>query len=953
MKREKKCSSRTMNSQRTTSHCWTSVFCSLFMSVATFSLSANSKKPEASPMPSTLCKFEENRGQIRDFTGILSSNVKFVHNTAHFGAFLFDWGLAYQFTKASRSIFNINRSRILFQATNDSIQYETFRVNMHFVDANEAPTITTEGKSSDFINYYNTGTLDVHRYEKITYHNLYPGIDWVVYSRDNQFKYDFIIHPGADPSAIKMRYEYQDTIYLDHQGNLCVNNSLGSIVEKAPVCYQGKREVSGNFSIDKNIVSFYIGNYDRTKELVIDPAVIWSSYYGSSNYDTAMWNTTDDSGYVYVAGITESMNSIAANGFQVTFGGTTDAFLTKFDRNGNRIWCTYYGGADGDYGIGCCTDRTGNVYLVGLTTSTANISASGHQISYGGGVRDGFLVKLNKNGLRLWATYYGGTGLDYINLCSTDAVGNLYACGAATSTSNIAFGGFSNALGGSLDAFLVKFDSTGVRLWATYYGGSGTDDGVACVTDPSGNIYMSGQSSSASNIASGGHQNTYGGAYDAFLVKFSSSGQRIWGTYYGGVANDKGFCETDLIGNVFLVGTTASTSNICSTGFQSSLAGGNDAFLAKFDANGNRIWSTYFGGAGYESVRGCSCDTLGNIFVTGNTTSSVNFSSGGWQNNFGGSTDAYIAKFDISGQRIWSSYFGSTDFDYGNCCDVDKWGSIYLVGETSSTLNISSNGFQNTYGGSTDGFVVRLCGSPPGPPPSIYGNPIVCSGTTNSYSISSFPGVSIYSWTVPSGWSGGSTSNTITLNTTASGVLQVSQNNGCGFGAPQTLAVFVSPTPTLSIEVAPEIICQGSNAVLTATGATTYTWSTGSQLNPIVINTGLTNSISVAGANSQGCLSDKSFTITVDECASIGQVGEQVDFSIYPNPSSGRLQVHSASAGAQFSIFDQMGRNVAEFHFDREDSVIVSDELPNGVYTCRLVVGTEAASTKVVVIRDP
>src|SRR5690606_36384411 len=129
---------------------------------------------------------------------------------------------------------------------------------------------------------------------------------------------------------------------------------------------------------------------------------------------------------------------------------------------------------------------------------------------YGGGFNDTYLVKVNSNGVRQWATYYGGSDQDYGTSCATDGSGNVYLTGYTASTTNIASGGHQNTHGGDVEAFLVKFNNAGIRQWATYYGGSNSDSFYSCATDGSGNVYLAGITASTTNIASGGHQNTYG-----------------------------------------------------------------------------------------------------------------------------------------------------------------------------------------------------------------------------------------------------------------------------------------------------------------------------------------------------------------------------------------------------------------------------------------------------------
>ena len=226
-----------------------------------------------------------------------------------------------------------------------------------------------------------------------------------------------------------------------------------------------------------------------------------------------------------MAGWTKSNNNIASGGHQNTLEGNRDAFLVKFNASGVRQWATYYGGSNEDYGYSCALDGAGNVYLAGVTLSTNNIAFGGHQGTLeGGNWGDTFLVKFNASGVRQWATYYGGTedewGAGGLS-CAVDGSDNVYMSGETQSTTNIAFGGHQNTLGANRAGFLVKFNASGIRQWATYYGGDEIDIASSCAVDGLGNVYLTGLTNSTTNIAAGGHQNIYGGGVqDAFLAKF-------------------------------------------------------------------------------------------------------------------------------------------------------------------------------------------------------------------------------------------------------------------------------------------------------------------------------------------------------------------------------------------------------------------------------------------------
>jgi hypothetical protein len=275
------------------------------------------------------------------------------------------------------------------------------------------------------------------------------------------------------------------------------------------------------------------------------------------------------------------------------------------------------------------------------------------------GSGDAFLVKFNSSGVKQWGTYFGGISADEGNSCTIDALGNIYMTGVTFSSSGIATAGaHQTANAGYTDAFLVKFNSSGVRQWGTYYGGVGPDDGFSCTTDASGNVYMTGQAQqqmAASGIATpGSHQSAYGGGYnDAFLVKFDSNGFRQWGTYYGGSLGDSGnSCTIDAFGNIYMTGWTQSSTGIATAGaVKIVISGPSDVYLVQFDLNGVRQSGTYYGGGDIDIASSCATDASGNIYITGHTQSNSGIATAGAHQTVDGGVgssynDAFLVKFN-------------------------------------------------------------------------------------------------------------------------------------------------------------------------------------------------------------------------------------------------------------------------------------------------------------------
>lgn len=683
-----------------------------------FATPANEKAANFSPISSS--GFEKNLGQVE---GKDRSVVNYFYKSGPLTIFLTKKGLAYQFEKWENKETETSKSH--------NLKRETYRMDVELLHAQLEGTIIEEEVLNDFSNYYKSGVLNAPSFKKITYKDVYPNIDWVIYltpalskgegeylspnlsKGKGDLKYDFVVHPGGNPELVKLKIKWAKNLEIDKEGNLNLINSLGKIVEAKPISYQGDLTVETSFKLNGDILSFQLENYNKNETLVIDPILQWATYYGGSGAETGGYTTIDGSGNVYLCGATASSATIASGGHQTSFGGVNDAFLVKFNSSGVRQWATYYGGSDDDRGTYCHVDKNNNVYLAGRTMSASSIASGGHQTTHGGDF-DAFVVKFNSSGTRQWATYYGGSNIEEHVTCATDTGLNVYLAGTTQSNNNIfATGGFQNTFGGFSDAFLVKFDASGTRQWGTFYGGTLLEEGGQCAVDKNGSVYLGGTTRSTTNISGGGFQNTKNTARDGFLVKFNPNGTRAWGSYYGGEQDDYGnsVCvDTQL--NVYLSGFTYSTSGISSGGFQNSFGGSNDAYLVKFNTAGSRLWGTYYGGTNGDYGPHCITDKFNNVYLSGYTLSTAGIAAAGLFNTSKGNIEGFIVKFNPSGTRFWASYYGGSNDDYLLSSVPDGFGNVYYSGQTLSSTQISSGGHQNTYGGAGDVFLVKMSEDP-------------------------------------------------------------------------------------------------------------------------------------------------------------------------------------------------------------------------------------------------
>ncbi|MBD0254179.1 MAG: IPT/TIG domain-containing protein, partial [Cytophagales bacterium] len=698
--------------------------------------------------------FTENKGQVADLAGKSRPDVLYALTSGTVRVFLTKKGMIYSFIQVDDGAggdrnFHLGGER-LSPSGNPAVR--TYQLEMHWAGAHAGVSVRAEEPTGETSNHYlphcPAGVSGAKSFGKIRYENIYPRIDLVFYFRDGQLKYDFIVKPGGRVEDIRLRYAGSRGIGLAPDGSAQIANPLGSLTEGKPFTYQLRngrmREVKARYRATGNTLGFRVDSaaYDRTRPLVIDPSLLWSTYYGDTSLDDGSTVVTAPDGSVYLAGHTQSTTGIAEPGHLNEASGGTDAFLVKFNPDGARAWATYYGGPDREEARGLAVDAAGNVYLAGTTWSKDNIAAGGHQPA-SGGTFDAFLVKFDAGGRRQWATFYGGEYGDAGNAVSTDAQGNVYLAGETYSPTGIAANGYQNSLGQdniftNKDAFLVKFNAAGVRQWGTYYGGayvldsdvfSNADAGYGVCTDAAGNVYLAGATRSPHGIALNGHQGVLGGynknypnhQLDAFVVKFDPAGRRQWATYYGGDEYDEAHAiRADADGNVYLAGQTYSPNAIATpAAHQPVLSGSSDGFLVKFNGQGVRQWGTYFGGAGDEAAMALSLYGNGYVYLAGSTGSSTGVYYQGYSPVPAG---VFLARFSTAGVRDYGTYFGGSSGQWvaRNSVAVDASHNVLLSGTTRSSTDVARGGFQRRYAGGGDVFLAKFTNAPI-PAPSISG----------------------------------------------------------------------------------------------------------------------------------------------------------------------------------------------------------------------------------------
>jgi hypothetical protein len=604
--------------------------------------------------------FIENKGQIKDQFGKSNNDVLFVWQQDDFQMLFTREGFSYELKSWENGEVKFHRIDVRFQNARAMVLVEPSDYNIgvdHYYISDDA------GNSIQIENVRSCNT--------IIYKEIYPGIDleFITQSigKDKKVKYNFVLQPGSSIDNIRLVYEGFDegeSAFLDTNGDLFLPTTLASIKENIPLSFERINGMQSEVSI------LFVKNDDGS--------------IGFRNPDGC---------------------SIFEHEFVI-------------DPSPTIGWSTYFGGVQIDIGWTTKLDGAGSVYVGGQTASTTLVATAGaHQgvFASAGGTYDGFIVKFDLNGVRLWGTYFGGSADDQISGMYCDGGANVYITGSTASNGMATVGSFQGARNGSSDVLLAKFNATGVRQWSTYFGGAGTDAAYEIVGDAGGNVYFGGQTGSSDVIGIvGSFLAVAPGATDGFFAKFSSAGSRIWSSFFGGTSFDsvEGIC-LDALGNLYITGNSVSAAGISTVGsHQPSLSGGSDAFLAKFTSAGAIIWGTYFGSTSTELAKSVSADVLGNVIIGGNTASNSGLiTPGQYQIVFGGGTsDGFLAQFNSAGTMSWCTYFGGSANDYISNVICDACNNIYFCGYTASTNGIAGAGASQALygGGSFDGFMGSL-----------------------------------------------------------------------------------------------------------------------------------------------------------------------------------------------------------------------------------------------------
>jgi gliding motility-associated-like protein len=578
------------------------------------------------------------------------------------------------------------RARHLGRIISADLKFHAYTID--FIGSNTSPIIVSNDMTKDYANFYigkdpASWASNVHHYKTITVGGLYNGIDAVYSGGSQSIKYNFIVKPTGDPSQIKIQYTGLKNIKLKN-GELYISTSVSESIEQKPFVFQvingDTIEIPSKFLLQKDIVSFkLLSDYDHSKELIIDPLLVFAASSGSTADNFGMTATYDSRGNLYTGGTAFNMGYPTTVGaYDVSFnntvaGGQTDVVITKYDSAGTFLkYSTYIGGNGAEIVTSLIVDKNDNLCLYGATGSTNFPTTvgcydgtfnSGSYISFvfnGTTFNNGtdiYVSKLNSNGNTLLAsTYIGGSendGVNYNNAITSytspygnvteyppdslqynygdqyrgeiqvDSLDNIYIYSSTKSSDFPTVNAFDNTLGGKQDAILVKFTPTLSGLaFSTFIGGSDNDAGYALALDDTLNIYITGGTRSSDfPVTAGSYKTTYGaGKCDGYLCKIKQNGSSIMhATYIGTNSYDQSyFVQLDDQQDVYIYGQSLGNMPVTAGVYSNP---NSKQFIQKLNPQlNNLLASTVFGNGNGNiniSPSAFSVDCAGNIYLSG------------------------------------------------------------------------------------------------------------------------------------------------------------------------------------------------------------------------------------------------------------------------------------------------------------------------------------------------
>jgi photosystem II stability/assembly factor-like uncharacterized protein len=476
--------------------------------------------------------------------------------------------------------------------------------------------------------------LGLSTYQRVSWPNVYPGIDVVYYGNQQQLEFDVVVKPGADPRAIRLKVAGGGKLSIDGSGALNLGESADGLRVALPQIYQEvkgiRKNIRGHYAIvSREEVAFRVDAWDRTRALVIDPTIVYSTLFGGG-LDTNSGNAiqVDAFGNILLAGVTHAADFPTVNAAQSSLAGIgSDAFVSKINPAGTAlIYSTYLGGSSDNVALALAVDSSSSAWVTGYTSSGDFPTLNAAQSAFGGGFNDAFVARLSSSGVLQLSTYLGGSNSDYGYGIAVDSSNNAYVTGFTDCPFPTTPGTIQPSFL-ALKAFVTKYSSAGVIVYSTLLGGNSGDVGYGIAVDSTGQAYVTGQSGSSvfAGTPPGGAQltNNSGGGQEAFVAKLNSTGTGLAHfTFFGAGGESARAIAVDASGSAYIAGQTYSAGLATAGAAQTTMTGVPDGFVAKLNADGNSFdYVTYLGGSRNETIDSLALDGSGNVYVAGYTDS--------------------------------------------------------------------------------------------------------------------------------------------------------------------------------------------------------------------------------------------------------------------------------------------------------------------------------------------
>lgn len=620
-----------------------------------------------------------------------------------------------------------------------------YAVRLQLENAASAPSVTGEdelvSRSNYLIGHTSEWRTEISNFGRVRYSDVYEGIDVAYYGNQRMLEYDFIVDAGADAGQVRVRFDGSESIRIDDNGELVIQlSSDGDEIRfRAPYSFQetetGRQTVESRYRINSDgSVGFDLGEYDSSRELIIDPILDYSTFLGGLGTETPRDIAVDTSGNVYVLGQTRSMDFPGLDVKTGSLKSTTDQdiFVTKLSSDGGTVlFSTFVGGTGSDYAGGLELGPAGNIYVSGSTwSSDAPTTAGAYQTTLNG-TGDGYLFLLNSTGDSLqYSTFFGGADGESGGGLFVDGAGVAYITGQTLSNDLPDVGSYDKSRTGQSDVYVAKINPAGTGagdlLYTTYLGGSvdyEASNGIA--VDSNGYIHVIGRTYSSDHPITAGTaiDATLGGADDAYLTVLdptAGTGGLVYSTFLGGSGSESpGDIYIDSNDVVYITGGTNSTTDFNTTAgaYATSGAGLYDAFVSVIDPSisgaSGLLYSTYLGGTGTDSGAGIFADAAGIIHVAGSARAAFP-TVNPMQGTFGGSSDAFVARLNPAGGGAndleFSTYLGGTGSDSAAAIVLDSSGNYYIAGSAGdATYPTTAGAYDETFnGGTSDAFVAKI-----------------------------------------------------------------------------------------------------------------------------------------------------------------------------------------------------------------------------------------------------